>query len=82
MQAIAIIANHESDAAPELGLIKAKLGITKAKLGIAKAKLALAKAPHVIAHVAVAKEVKTKAKIALAKTAAAVSIHTSVHPPG
>lgn len=40
-----------------------------------KTKLAAAKVPHVLAHVAVGKEVKTKAKIALAKTAAAVSDH-------
>lgn len=36
--------------------------------------MALAKAPHIIAKVAVAKEVKAKTKIAAAKTLAAVSI--------
>jgi len=48
---------HESEAAPKLGLIKAKL--------------IAAKAPHVIAKVAVAKEVKVKTKIAAAKAVAA-----------
>lgn len=50
---------HQIEAAPKLGLIKAKV--------------ALVKAPHVIAKVAVAKEVKSKAKVALAESFAAVS---------
>lgn len=58
--AIAVLSIHESEAAPELGLIKAKL--------------ALKKVPHVIAKVAVAKEVKTKAKVAAVASLAAVSI--------
>lgn len=59
--AIAVMSIHESEAAPELGLIKAKL--------------ALKKVPHVLAKVAVAKEVKTKVKIAAAASLAAVSAH-------
>lgn len=59
--AMAVMSIHESEAAPELGLIKAKL--------------ALKKVPHILAKVAVAKEVKTKVKIAAAKSLAAVSVH-------
>lgn len=51
----------------------AKLGLLKAKAALVKGKIAAVKAPHIIAHVAVAKEVKAKTKIALAKTLAAVS---------
>lgn len=58
-QIIGAVYLHESEAAPKLGLIKAKI--------------AIAKAPHIIAKVAVAKEVKAKAKIAAVKTVAAVS---------
>lgn len=54
---------HQTEAAPKLGLIKAKI--------------ALVKAPHVIAKVAVAKEVKAKAKIAVAKSFAAVKCYNS-----
>lgn len=45
------------------------------KLKILKGKLLAAKASHVIAKVAVAKEVKIKSKIAAVKTIAAVSIN-------
>lgn len=52
---------HQTEAAPKLGLIKAKV--------------ALVKAPHIIAKVAVAKEVKAKTKIAVAKSFAAVRFY-------
>lgn len=57
---------HETEAAPKLGLIKAKI--------------IAAKAPHVIAKVAVAKEVKLKTKIAAAKAVAAVSLNSNHKP--
>lgn len=52
---------HEAQAHPKLKLLKAKL--------------IAAKAPHVLAKIAVAKEVKLKTGIAAVKTIAAVSIH-------
>lgn len=65
MQIIGAVYLNQSDAAPKLGLIAAKVALVKGKI-------ALAKAPHVIATVAVAKEVKAKTKIAAIKAIAAV----------
>lgn len=62
---IAVISDQQSEAAPKLELLKAKL--------------ALKKIPHIAASVAVAKEVKTKAKIAALKTIDAVSVQCSVY---
>lgn len=55
---------HECQAKPK--------PLLKAKLAVVKAKLAIAKAPHLIASAVVAKEIKTKSKIAAAKAVAAV----------
>lgn len=53
---------------------QSEAGAGVAKLALIKGKVALAKVPHVLAHVAVAKEVKAKTKIAALKSLAAVSI--------
>lgn len=50
------------------------------KLKLLKGKLLAAKAPHVLAKIAVAKEVKIKSKIAAVKTIAAVSIIRREYP--
>lgn len=66
LQIISAVCLNESEGTAKLGLIKAKIALIKGKL-------ALAKAPHVIATAVVAKEVKSKVKIAGIKAIAAVS---------
>lgn len=75
-QIISAVYLHESQAKP-FGLIKGKIALAKTKLALVKTKIAIAKAPHVIATALVAKEVKTKVKIAAAKAKAAVRIFIS-----
>lgn len=57
-----------------------KLGLLKAKAALVKGKIVAAKAPHIIAHVAVAKEVKAKSKLAIVKTIEAVSVNFHGEP--
>lgn len=65
MQFVAVLLASQSDAHLKLKLLKAKL--------------LAAKAPHVIAHVAVAKDVKLKTAGAWVKSVAAVSRHFYIY---
>lgn len=71
-QIISAVYLHESEAAPKLGLIKAKAIAAKAKLAVAKTKLAVGGA-------VIAKGVKVKAKLAAIKALAAVRFDLYFH---